>query len=113
MGSIHGTRCKCGYESSVTIGGGMKDFLKDSKFPFYCENCGLVSANIKEQPIKCPYCSTTNLRPYGKLPISVRIESDIYPAIQCDNFLAYRHGNLCPKCKELTMRFGPTEILFD
>lgn len=113
MGSIHGTRCKCGYKSSVTVGGGRNDFLNDSKFPFYCKKCGLISINIRAKVFKCPQCNSEDISPYGQPPISEKIESDLHPAIQCNDYVAYRHGNLCPKCKEFTMRFGPTEIFFD
>ena len=113
MGSIHGTRCKCGRESSVTIGGGMRDFREDSRFPFYCKDCGLVSVNVQDKNLICPTCESSDIHEYGKPPISIRDESDEYVAIQCGNFKAYRHGNLCPSCKEHTMRFGPTQIMFD
>jgi hypothetical protein len=76
MGSIHGTRCKCGRESSVTIGGGMRDFKQDSRFPFYCKNCGLVSVNVQDKNLICPSCESSEIHEYGKPPISIRDESD-------------------------------------
>ena len=33
-GSVHGTRCECGHESSVSIGGNT-----ECEFPFYCKEC--------------------------------------------------------------------------
>jgi Zn finger protein HypA/HybF involved in hydrogenase expression len=113
MGSFHGTRCKCGRESSVTIGGGMRDYKVNSKFPFYCKECGLVSVNVQLENLKCPTCGSADINEYGKPPISIRDEADEYPAIEWGNYMAYRHGNLCPNCKEHTMRFGPPETMFD
>ena len=39
---------------------------------------------------------------YGKEPISIKDVSDEYPVIQCYDYEAYWHGNLCPKCKQYT-----------
>lgn len=110
---MHGTRCKCGRESTVRIGGGMRDFKEDSRFPFYCKDCGLVSVNVQEKKLACPSCKSTEINEYGKLPISIRDENDKFAAIEWGHYKAYRHGNLCPSCKEHTMRFGPSKIMFD
>jgi RNA polymerase subunit RPABC4/transcription elongation factor Spt4 len=113
MGSIHGTKCKCGKESSVVIGGGMKDFNKDSRFPFYCKDCGLVSVNVQDKNLVCPDCNSTEINEYGIPPISIRNENDKYPAIEWGNFKAYKNGNLCPICKEHAMIFGHPQMMFD
>jgi len=106
-GSVHGTRCQCGHESSVSVGGNT-----ECEFPFYCKECGLVSVNIMGE-LNCPICSSAEINEYGKEPISIKDVSDEYPVIQCYDYEAYWHGNLCPICKQHTMRFGPAEIFFD
>ena len=113
MGQIHSTRCDCGQSASVKIGGGMLNFKHDSRFPFYCEACGLVSVNVQAEKLECPHCYSDQVLEYGKPPISIRVEGDNHPRFEWDNYKAYWKGNLCPDCKQHTMRFGPTEIMFD
>ena len=113
MGSIHGIVCECGYKSLITVGGDRETYLEDSKFPFYCKDCGVVSINVHSKKIQCPDCLSTEVKPYGNPEISVRLQTEEYPIIECGGYLGYRNGNLCPKCKEFTLCFGPSEIRFD
>jgi RNA polymerase subunit RPABC4/transcription elongation factor Spt4 len=113
MGSFHSTSCKCGRKSSVIVGGGMLNFKEDSKFPFYCKKCGLVSVNVQSENLNCPTCGDNDINEYGKPPISIRAETDKYPAIHWGNYKAYRNGNLCPSCEEHSMIFEPSETMFD
>ncbi|MBT8586680.1 hypothetical protein G6679_00070 [Polynucleobacter paneuropaeus] len=110
MGQVVKVSCKCGLETSTTIGGNRANYMKNSTFPFYCEKDGLISVNYREE-IKCPYCQSKEIRQYGKLPIS--IGEDRFPAIQSFDYKANKQGNLCPKCKEMTLEFGPTLMMFD
>lgn len=113
MGSIHDTRCECGHATSVTIGAGMRDFQTNSKFPFYCEECGLVDVNVSAEKAQCPKCHSEAVLQYGKPPISIPVEGDDHPRLSWDRYKAYWHGNLCPNCKQHTMRFGPSRMMFD
>ena len=110
MGQVVKVSCKCGLETTTTIGGNRASYMTNSTFPFYCEKDGLISVNYREE-IKCPYCQSQDIYQYGKLPISVG--EDRFVAIQSFDYKAYRGGNLCPKCKEMTLEFGPTEVFFD
>lgn len=76
MGSTHRTHCECGFENEVTVGGGRRTFLEDSKFPFYCATCGIVSVNIAKlapgDTPPCPKCGGPDICQYGKSPTSIR-----------------------------------------
>ncbi len=111
MGNISKATCLCGYSKTVTVGGNRQDYLTDSRFPFYCEKCGLVEVNIRNQNLNCPKCSSFEIKQYGKHPVS--IEKDSYPSIQCNNYGAHKADNLCPKCHKMTLVFQSPHIFFD
>jgi hypothetical protein len=110
MGQIIRVSCQCGFNTSATIGGGMTTFKTDSSFPFYCEKDGLIEVNVQKEII-CPCCQSKDIYQYGKAPVS--IEKEGYGGVQWGNYSAHRHGNLCPKCKKMTLELGPSEIYFD
>lgn len=110
MGSVNRVSCECGYSSTVRVGGNRETYLTDSSFPFYCEKCGLVDVNYRQE-IKCPSCQSKDIKQYGKKPISIKREQ--FPVIQSFDYMAYKNGNLCPKCKKFTLVFGSSEMMFD
>ena len=70
MGSIRNVACPCGFKSPVTVGGSMRNFLEDSRFPFYCETCGIVDVNVAKDDLYCPKCESRDVKQYGIPPIS-------------------------------------------
>ena len=114
MASLHSAYCKCGFDSSVFVGGNRETFLSLSFFPFYCKSCGLVTVNIHADKILCPHCNEKNIYPYGLPPISIgKMNENDYPVIQCFRYYAYATGNLCPSCKKMSLAFGHADALFD
>ena len=111
MGQRQNIGCQCGYSSTVTIGGGMRDFQKDSRFPHYCKTCGVVDVNVQVEPRQCPRCDSQDVAQYGLPPISLLGEG--YPSVQWGKCGAYRTGNLCPQCKEMTLEFKNITMMFD
>lgn len=111
MGNICKTTCLCGFNKTITIGGGRHDHLIDSRFPFYCKKCGLVEVNIRSQGLMCPQCKSADISEYGKSPIS--IQKDGHPAVQWANYSAHKTDNLCPKCNKMTLVFQSPHIFFD
>ena len=111
MGQIMTVGCACGYSRSVTIGGGMRDFKTNSCFPHYCKSCGLVDVNVQAQPLACPHCQSQEVVAYGVAPVS--IPSEGYSGVQWGNYSAPRKGNLCPECKQMTLEFQSTFMMFD
>ena len=111
MGQTNRVACSCGFTSSVTIGGGMRTYLEDSRFPFYCKFCGLVDVNVAGTELVCPNCESQDVLPYGKPPIS--IEQVGHACIEWNPYKAYKTGNLCPQCKKMTLEFRNTEMMFD
>lgn len=112
MGSIHRASCGCGFETEVTVGGGMRDFREKAPFPFYCERCGLVSINAASEPRVCPTCRSAEVHQYRKPPVS-EVDPAAYPVVQHFSFKANASGNLCPACKQMTLVFHWASLLFD
>ncbi len=79
MGSVHEAQCKCGYKTNVTVGGSRASFRENSQFPYYCDQCGLVSLNIaiveRGQKLLCPQCCSQSFYQYGRLPVSVPLSA--------------------------------------
>lgn len=112
MGSIKNASCPCGFQKSVVVGGSMARFREESYFPYYCATCGLVDVNIaKEDLIACPECQSQSITQYGKPPISGELQER--GNFNCYNYKAPYKGNLCPECKQMTLDFLGSEILFD
>jgi hypothetical protein len=112
MGSVHEAKCECGFRADVTVGGGMADYTENAPFPFYCERCGLVEVNTALEIRTCPSCGNTDVHQYGQPPAS-RPGDDKRHALQNFSFTAPATGNLCPKCKKMTLVFSECTDLFD
>jgi len=112
MGSQHKAHCPCGYENTVYVGGVRRTFLEKSKYPHYCNNCGLVEVNVCKTPLECPSCKSSSILPYGHKKISKYKKKETL-VLQLWENSAQMDGNLCPRCKEYTLKFEHPEILFD
>jgi hypothetical protein len=135
MGSFYEAVCECGFTADVTVGGGRHTFHENSRFPFYCQHCGLVSVNIASLPddcvtTVCPECGDQNATQYGVRPVS---EHDLRPqlkkfwplwrkedtskvvaALQWGNRKAAATGHLCPACQRMTLEFSSMpSVLYD
>lgn len=118
----------------------MASFREHSTFPFWCDQCGLVSVNIATRPLTCPGCSSHEVVPYGHVthreplqrtrwerwfgtkrkltrttfevsPVTER-EGDWEVASHFDRGLTKR-WHRCPACREMTMEFQGGGIRFD
>ena len=130
MASEHKAICKCGFSKTINVGGMMGGFRDDSRFPFYCQHCGLVEANIAKfigksmadpSSIKqsasqsvpvCPQCGSLHIDQYGRPPASISSKKQT-PTLQAWGFHANREGNLCPACKEMTLVFHHSHMHYD
>ena len=130
MASVHKAICPCGYNVNIGVGGTMSNYRDYSTFPFYCQQCGLVSANIaawigqkipaasstglgKDSNLpNCPKCGNKNIDQYGVPPASTP-PGESRVAMQAWNFKTYTNGNLCPACKQMTLVFRSAHILAD
>lgn len=112
MGSIRNVTCPCGFNAPVTVGGSMRHFLEDSRFPFYCEACGIVDVNVAKDDLYCPKCESRDIKQYGIPPIS---EPPLINRgyVSTRNYQADAKGHLCPACKKKTMEFTLSEMCFD
>jgi len=135
MGSAVNAVCECGYNKKCTIGGTRAGYLHDSRFPYYCDKCGVVSANIQNDPVVCPCCDTVEIVQYGGgLPNYPRltfwqrlrrgldrawsngltVSRQVGPRIsECNGRWIAEKNHLCPSCKSMSLRFIPTGLRFD
>lgn len=98
MGSQHKAHCPCGYENTVYVGGVRRTFLEKSKYPHYCNNCGMVEVNVCKTPLECPSCKSSSILPYGHKKISQYKKKETL-VLQLWENSAQMDGNLCPRCK--------------
>lgn len=69
MGVQVNLRCNCGYKKRVSIGGGMANYKTVCNIPYYCRECGVVTANTYDDPVHCPSCNTTDIIRYGQIEV--------------------------------------------
>lgn len=113
MSSVHNAHCECGFTTTVSVGGLRATFKTKCYFPYYCKSCGLVDVNTAKKKIFCPSCKSTDVIAYGSESISNYTNNEIIPTIQCYQNRAFKHGNLCPQCKKLTLTFEHADVIFD
>lgn len=103
--------CRCGYSTTVQVGGARANYKTESYFPYLCVECGLVDVNVASEKIECPRCRGVEIKEYGKWPISQ--SNDSYLAIQNFSREARKAGNLCPKCNNFTLVFSVATFWMD
>lgn len=58
--------CKCGYKTSMALGGGFDDFTERNAFPYLCEACSeLVVLNAMDPEPRCNQCQGAAVTPYS------------------------------------------------
>ena len=130
MASVHTASCPCGYNETIAVGGTRASYGDHSTFPFYCQQCGLVSVNIAPfigamrledssnrrrecaSPPTCPKCANKKVDQYGVPPASIE-NATKRVAFQAWNFKAFDKGNLCPACKQMSLVFNSSQICAD
>jgi hypothetical protein len=65
----------------------------------------MVDVNYVAKELVCPECKSPNIKQYGKPPISIGETEN--PMLQDFDLSAPAEGNLCPACKNMTLRFMP------
>ena len=136
MGNTSTASCECGFSKDCTFGGSRMGFKEHSTFPYYCDACGLVSANIRCEPIACPDCKSQNLIQYGcddrkvrwpsnlwvrasfalfgtwpKSVVTIPVGNDVQRA--WNKWVSKEH-HLCPACRNMTLKFtSRSELYFD
>ncbi len=137
MGSVHTASCQCGFTTDVTVGGGRMTFHQDSKFPFYCQSCGLVAVNVAPlardcTETTCPQCNAEGAVQYGVPPVSLhdmrrspgklvsqfwekqKPQEKHWAALQWGSREASESGHLCPACHQITLKFSiMASVMYD
>lgn len=119
MGSQVKATCQCGYETSILIGGGLKNHTTTCYFPCLCDNChNIVQVNLLAETTSCPQCQAPNPIPYddtrliGSLGNRKVDQWNVQARLGRELILTdgkYR----CPKCGGMSLEFvGPT-LLWD
>jgi hypothetical protein len=112
MASKNRVHCECGFEKTIQVGGTRFSFKDFSTFPHYCKSCGLVEANVANDPVCCPDCQSTDITAYGTETLANYSQSGT-STIQHFLYKAQNKGNLCPQCNEFTLLIDAANILFD
>ncbi len=67
MGTIVDASCKCGYTTSMFLGGGFHDFTNRNSFPYLCMECSdLVVLNSMDPKPCCNRCKGSAVTPYSE-----------------------------------------------
>ena len=115
MGSRADVFCHaCGYETVVTIGGGMENYQVFSGWPVCCDNCGSVTTtNLREQPMKCLSCGSDKVTPYGEVKVrSERKQRALSPMFQWGERVYFEESHVCPRCSKNSLRFDTSNSIF-
>jgi Zn finger protein HypA/HybF involved in hydrogenase expression len=140
MGLAVTAKCQCGVDAEIWIGGGMHNCGTTCFFPCQCEGChNVVQVNLLAKEIRCPKCGSAKITPYDdpklsetqraktlrkllrmfsmfKYPSSTdkggHIVAEFHVKQQLGRTLKLTDRNYrCPKCQELTLRFGQRDPL--
>ena len=65
MGTYVSAKCPCGFSQECRIGGGISSHQTDSLAPYLCEQCGIVSVNVKADKLACPKRDSHIIHPYA------------------------------------------------
>jgi Zn finger protein HypA/HybF involved in hydrogenase expression len=105
MGSIIKAYCDCGYENTMPLGGGMKNFTTYCNFPFFCEECRILfEENLFEEQMLCPKCKGTKTIPYDKK--CLQKGTSVFEWNIGDRELTLTDGKyVCPECGNSTLTF--------
>ncbi len=109
MGTIIEATCECGYSSGeIWQGAGMLTFTTQDMEPAFCEKCRkVIVLNYMEDDPRCPSECEGEPRFYNdpslqKIPDDRQTERS---TIQWRNFFLPDVNYLCPRCREMKMRF--------
>ena len=119
MGSDAIATCKCGYEETFGIGGGMQDFTTRCSFPCLCKRCkSIVTVNLLAKRPECPACRSTRVIPYDKEELVNRkggrsvaewnMEDQLGRRLELTNGSYY-----CPSCDSFDLTFAPSYVDWD
>ena len=115
MGSILQGRCTCGFDTDkIFVGAGFINFMDTCNAPAICPNCGelLVRNYMEKSNARCPVCHkgvTFYDDPSLNDPSAEFEEYDYlftWRIADKDEFFKLADiKHLCPKCKNMTLKF--------
>jgi len=110
MGTIIKATCQCGFESKdIFAGGGFANFMTELAAPAFCNKCkSLIVSNYRSKNPKYPKCKGKISFYNDKTLQEGESEEDIFSWSLPNEEGEFRLADtsyLCPKCKEMKMRF--------
>lgn len=119
MGSSVKAVCKCGYEGSFAIGGGMISFETVCEFPCLCKKCNqIVECNLLNKRVACPECKSTRVVPYDDKQLCGKPGTVVVTSWNMEKRLGREleltNGTyFCPKCQKFDLEFQDEGICWD
>lgn len=112
MGSQVIAKCKCGNNSTISVGGGKLNFKRINYFPCLCLNCNeIVQVNLKDENLRCPKCNKPHTSPYNSQKL-IGSKGITYIYRNFENILT--DGTyFCPLCNCMTLHFERGDIFWD
>ncbi|MCF7944351.1 MAG: hypothetical protein K9L75_02285 [Spirochaetia bacterium] len=111
MGTLITAVCeKCGYRKDLmTLFSGMIGVSEHCFIPYYCKSCStLFEGDMLEDTIYCPECNSKDVVSYEdeSLGFSEDKTSFSWHVFQIGREVKLNEkGNLCPQCREFTLKF--------
>ena len=119
MGSQVRAKCQCGLDKSISIGGGMRNFMTTCYFPCLCEHCNFVVVGNLLAPIQeCPECKSQKMIPYSDPALCGTPGNNVVASWRFEKLpegeLKLTDGYYwCPWCQQMTLRFVPDGLCWD
>lgn len=114
MGHAVDATCACGSAvAELKVGGGKPDFETVCAHPALCEHgAHLVTVNLHDRVHRCPEGHASHPLPYATTPELQRTPgSDTVST--WGEFELNDGGYRCPRCREFTLHFTHSGLLFD
>ena len=109
MGSMLAASCPCGYESSLSAGGGMLDFHTVCLVPAICPTCKeVVVVNAMKADTACPECGGKTTMIGGFSPPNAKPDRVVFnwSVDPLGTYVLEDRAYRCPKCSEMKLKFG-------
>jgi hypothetical protein len=105
MAAIYNAKCKCGYKTSVRVGG-TRIMARTGTYheAVLCKECGKLGSSLYgvDAP-SCEFCKSTNIVSYSDPELRAehsKVYADLTEGI-----------HYCPQCKEFGLRFEDEGII--
>ncbi|MEO7646590.1 MAG: hypothetical protein ABIT72_16005 [Burkholderiaceae bacterium] len=112
MGSMVNAACKCGFDKTMSLGGGRRNFQTSSTFPMCCGDCkNMFLANTFDEFIVCPDCNKSDdIQLYSDRSLHNNGTENITELLDRTgkgrDLTLTDADYVCPACQQLTLTFS-------